>query len=260
MNHYLSRRSFVKQSVIAAGAVMLSNSVLGKVNLAKPNERVNLACVGLGNRAGEIIKELYKTGLCNIVALCDVDLGAKHTQEILGMFPDAPRFKDFRVMFDKIGNQIDAVSVGTPDFSHFAVTMLALDLGKHVYVEKPMARTFLEVELMANKAKKKPKLPTQMGNQGHSEANYFQFKAWKEAGIIKDVTRIDAHMNMPRRWHGWDVNMKGFPAAEVVPDTLDWDLWQMQTIGHSYNKDFVNGQWRLWGIGEHIYWILLMSF
>ncbi len=78
---------------------MLSNSVLGKVNLAKPNERVNLACVGLGNRAADIIKELYKTGLCNIVALCDVDLGAKHTQEILGMFPDAPKFKDFRVMF-----------------------------------------------------------------------------------------------------------------------------------------------------------------
>lgn len=246
MNHYLSRRSFVKQSVIAAGAVMLSNSVLGKVNLAKPNERVNLACVGLGNRAAEIIKELYKTGLCNIVALCDVDLGAKHTQEILGMFPDAPQFKDFRVMFDKMGNQIDAVSIGTPDFSHFAITMLALDLGKHVYVEKPMARTFLEVELMTEKARKNPKLATQMGNQGHSEANYFQFKAWKDAGIIKDVTRIDAHMNMPRRWHGWDVNMKGFPAAEMIPETLDWDLWQMQTIGHNYNKDFVNGQWRCW--------------
>ncbi|MDF2515986.1 MAG: oxidoreductase [Sphingobacterium sp.] len=246
MNHYLSRRSFVRQSVIAAGAVMLSNSVLGKVNLAKPNERVNLACVGLGNRAAEIIKELYKTGLCNIVALCDVDLGAKHTQEILGMFPDAPKFKDFRVMFDKMANQIDAVSIGTPDFSHFAITMLALDLGKHVYVEKPMARTFLEVELMTNKARKNPKLVTQMGNQGHSEANYFQFKAWKDAGIIKDITRIDAHMNMPRRWHGWDVNMKGFPAAEITPDTLDWELWQMQTLGHNYNKDFVNGQWRCW--------------
>jgi len=246
MNHYLSRRSFVKQSVMAVGAVMLSNSVLGKVNLAKPNERVNLACVGLGNRAAEIIKELYKTGLCNIVALCDVDLGAKHTQEILAMFPDAPKFKDFRVMFDKMGNQIDAVSVGTPDFSHFAITMLALDLGKHVYVEKPMARTFLEVELMTNKARKNPKLATQMGNQGHSEANYFQFKAWKDAGIIKDITRIDAHMNMPRRWHGWDVNMKGFPAAEITPDTLDWELWQMQTLGHNYNKDFVNGQWRCW--------------
>ncbi len=246
MNQYLSRRNFVKQSMIAAGAVMLSNSAFGKFNLAKPNERVNLACVGLGNRAADIIKELYKTGLCNIVALCDVDLGAKHTQEILGMFPNAPKFKDFRVMFDKMGNQIDAVSIGTPDFSHFAITMLALDLGKHVYVEKPMARTFLEVELMTNKARKNPKLVTQMGNQGHSEANYFQFKAWKDAGIIKDVTRIDAHMNMPRRWHGWDINMKGFPAAELTPETLDWELWQMQTLGHNYNKDFVNGQWRCW--------------
>ncbi|WP_293945925.1 MULTISPECIES: Gfo/Idh/MocA family oxidoreductase [unclassified Sphingobacterium] len=246
MNHYLSRRSFVKQSVIAAGAVMLSNSTFGKINLAAANERVNLACVGLGNRAAEIIKELYKTGLCNIVALCDVDLGAKHTHEILAMFPDAPKFKDFRVMFDKMGSQIDAVSIGTPDFSHFAITMLALDLGKHVYVEKPMARTFLEVELMTNKARKNTKLVTQMGNQGHSEANYFQFKAWKEAGIIKDITRIDAHMNMPRRWHGWDVNMKGFPTAEITPETLDWELWQMQTLGHNYNKDFVNGQWRCW--------------
>lgn len=246
MNHYLSRRSFVKQSVIAAGAVMLSNSTFGKINLAAANERVNLACVGLGNRAAEIIKELYKTGLCNIVALCDVDLGGKHTHEILAMFPDVPKFKDFRVMFDKMGNQIDAVSIGTPDFSHFAITMLALDLGKHVYVEKPMARTFLEVELMTNKARKNTKLVTQMGNQGHSEANYFQFKAWKEAGIIKDVTRIDAHMNMPRRWHGWDVNMKGFPTAEIAPETLDWELWQMQTLGHNYNKDFVNGQWRCW--------------
>lgn len=246
MNHYLSRRSFMKKSALAGGAVLMANSVFGNINLAKPNERVNLACVGLGNRAGEIIKSLYKTGLCNIVALCDVDLGAKHTQEILSMFPDVPRFKDFRIMFDKMSNQIDAVSIGTPDFSHFAVTMLALDLGKHVYVEKPMARTFLEVELMTNKAKKSPKLVTQMGNQGHSEANYFQFKAWKDAGIIKDVTRIDAHMNMPRRWHGWDVHMKRFPAATAVPQTLDWDLWQMQTMGHDYNKDFVNGQWRCW--------------
>lgn len=231
---------------MAGGAVALSSSVLGQVPLAKANERVNLACIGVGNRAEEIIKELYKTGLCNIVALCDVDMGAPQTQAIMKMFPDAVRFQDFRQMFDKMGNQIEAVSIGTPDFAHFAATMMALDLGKHVYVEKPMARTFLEVELMMEKAKKNPKLATQMGNQGHSDANYFQFKAWKDAGIIKDVTRIDAHMNMPRRWHGWDPKIKGFPYPERIPSTLDWDLWQMQTIGHDYNKDFVNGQWRCW--------------
>ncbi len=246
MNHHFSRRSFLKKSIIAGGAVTLASSPLGNILMAKPNERVNLAAVGIGNRAAEILGELYKTGLCNIVALCDVDMGAKHTQGILKQFPDVPRFQDFRQMFDKMGNEIDAVSVGVPDFSHFPVTMMALDLGKHVYVEKPMARTFLEIELMMEKARKNPKLATQMGNQGHSEANYFQFKAWQEAGIIKDVTQIVGHMNMPRRWHGWDVNIKNFPPAETIPSTLDWDLWQMQTIGHNYNKDFINGQWRCW--------------
>ncbi len=246
MNHHFSRRSFIKKSVIAGGAVTLAHSGIGNILMAKPNERVNLAAVGIGNRAAEILLEFHKTGLCNIVALCDTDMGAKHTQAILEKFPEVPRFQDFRVMFDKMGSQIDAVSVGVPDFSHFPITMMALDLGKHVYVEKPMARTFQEVELMMAKAKKNPKLATQMGNQGHSEANYFQFKAWKDAGIIKDVTQIVGHMNMPRRWHGWDVNMKNFPAAEPIPSTLDWDLWQMQTLGHNYNKDFINGQWRCW--------------
>lgn len=245
-NHYFSRRSFLKKSTIAGGAVLLSNSVLGNVVLSKPNERVNLACIGIGNRAAEIIKELYKTGLCNIVALCDVDLGAPHTAEIMKMFPDATRFTDFRKMLEQMDKQIDAVSIGTPDFAHFAASMMAIDMGKHVYVEKPMARTFWEVELMMEKAKKFPKVATQMGNQGHSEANYFQFKAWKDAGIIKDVHRIDAHMNMPRRWHGWDPAIKGFPKAQPIPETLDWELWQMQTLGHDYNKDFVNGQWRCW--------------
>ncbi|MVZ67245.1 gfo/Idh/MocA family oxidoreductase [Sphingobacterium sp. DK4209] len=246
MDHFFSRRSFIKKSVMAGGAVALANSSFANVMMAKPNERVNLAAVGIGNRAAEILMEFHKTGLCNIVALCDVDMGAKHTEAILKQFPDVPRFQDFRQMFDKMGNQIEAVSVGVPDFSHFPITMMALELGKHVYVEKPMARTFLEVELMMQKAKKYPKLATQMGNQGHSEANYFQFKAWKEAGIIKDVTQVVGHMNMPRRWHGWDVNMKNFPAPEKLPETLDWEIWQMQTLGHNYNKDFVNGQWRCW--------------
>lgn len=246
MRQSLSRRTFLRNSILATSALALSRYSMAETKLAKPNERVNLACVGIGNRAGEIIRDLYKTGLCNIVALCDVDMGAPHTEAILKDFPDVPRFQDFRQMFDKMANQIDAVSIGTPDFSHFPVTMMAMDLGKHVYVEKPLARTFYENELLMQKAKKFPKVVTQMGNQGHSEANYFQFKAWKDAGIIKDVTRIDAHMNNARRWHGWDVGMKGFPYPERIPDTLDWDLWQMQTVGHDYNRDFVNGQWRCW--------------
>src|SRR5690606_8946577 len=219
---------FLKKSIIAGAALTMASSPSGNILMAKPDERVNLAAIGGGNSGGEILMDLYKTGLCSIVALGDVDVAAKHTEASIKQFPDVPRVQDFRQMFDKMGTQIDAVTVGVPDFSHFPITMMALDLGKHVYVEKPMARTFLEVELMMEKARKNPKLATQMGNQGHSDANYFQYKAWTEAGIIKDVTQIVGHMNMPRRWHGWDVNIKNFPPAEPIPSTIDWDLWQMQ--------------------------------
>jgi predicted dehydrogenase len=251
MRKEFSRRHFLKQTMILSSVAAITPSVLmgmskGDIKFAGPNERVNLACIGIGNRGAEIIRELYKTGLVNIVALCDVDMGAAQTVDILKQFPDVPRFQDFRKMFDNMSNQIDAVTVGVPDFSHFPITMMAMGLGKHVYVEKPMARTFNEVELMMKAARKYNKVVTQMGNQGHSEANYFQFKAWKEAGIIKDVTSITAHMNSPRRWHGWDTKITAFPAAETLPNSLDWDLWQMATKGHSYNKDFVNGQWRCW--------------
>lgn len=248
-----SRRLFLKQalalSAVSAFPVILSKKVSGSVlpsgKLASANERVNLACCGIGNRGAEIINALYNTGLCNIVALCDVDMGAPHTLRILEKFPDLPRFQDFRQMFDKMANQIDAVSVGTPDHSHFPITMMAMALGKHVYVEKPLARTFHENELLI-KAAGKYNVATQMGNQGHSEGNYFQFKAWTEAGIIKDVTAITAHMNSARRWHGWDTTITKFPDAQPIPGTLDWDIWLMASEHHDYQKDFVNGQWRSW--------------
>lgn len=248
----LSRRLFLKQALALSAATALptfwtplkaKNAPTSK--LAAPNERIDLACCGIGNRGGEIIDFLYNTGLVNLVAFCDVDMEAPHTQRILKKFPDVPRFKDFRQMFDKMSNQIDAVSVGVPDFSHFPICMMAMGLGKHVYVEKPMARTFQEVELMMAAAKKY-NVTTQMGNQGHSEANYFQFKTWVDAGIIKDVTAITAHMNSARRWHGWNTNIKNFPPAEQMPETLDWDCWLSTAQPHNFNKDFVNGQWRCW--------------
>lgn len=244
--HNNSRRRFLTQALLASAAAAAMPSALFANTQKSSTEKVNLACIGIGNRGGEIIRELHKTGLANIVALCDVDMEAPHTLAILKMFPDVPRFKDFRQMFDKMGSKIEAVSIGTPDFSHFPITMMAMGLGIHVYVEKPMARTFNEVELMMKAAEKYPKVVTQMGNQGHSEANYFQYKAWVDAGIIKDVTAITAHMNMPRRWHGWDTKIKSFPPAQAKPGTLDWDIWQMATDNHAYNKDFVNGQWRCW--------------
>lgn len=249
----ISRRSFLKQAAILSAAAAAPGTfwipASAKTPAGKPfasaNDRVNIAFIGIGNRGGEIAKELYNTGLCNVVALCDADMEAPHTQELIAMFPDVPRFRDFRQMFDKMAGKIDAVTVGVPDHTHFPITMEAMALGKHVYVEKPMARTFQEVELMMRGAEKYG-VVTQMGNQGHSEANYFQFKAWKEAGIIKDVTAITAHMNNSRRWHTWDPKITHFPDAEPVPDTLDWDVWLGAAAPHDYNHDFHLGQWRCW--------------
>jgi len=110
---------------------------------------------------------LNDIGLANIVALCDIDMGVPHTQQNMNKFSSAKRFQDFREMLDKAGNEIEAVSVGVPDFSHVPITMMTLGMDKHVYVEKPIARTFLEVELMMSAAKKHHKVVTQMGNQGH---------------------------------------------------------------------------------------------
>lgn len=236
------RRAFLK-GALATGAFgsLQPFSIFAKS--VSPNEKVNLACIGIGNRGGEVIKELHATGLANIVAFCDVDMGAKHTQPMLKQFPDVPRFQDFRQMFDKMGSQIDAVSVGTPDFSHFPITMLAMSLGKHVYVEKPMAHSFKQVDLMMA-GEKKYKVACQMGNQGHSDANFYQFKAWTEAGIIKNVTKITAFMNNPRRWHG--KSFSDFLPVEPVPETMDWDIWTATAREHPYNKGYINGDWRSW--------------
>ncbi len=206
-------------------------------------DKVRLACCGIGNRAAQIIKELHATGLAQIVALCDTDMGAPHTVEILKMFPDVPRFSDFRQMFDKMGNGFDAVSIGTPDFSHFPIAMLAMSQGKHIYCEKPMGQSFRQIELMMA-AERKYKVAAQMGNQGHSEANYFQFKAWVDAGIIRNVRAITAHMNNPRRWHGMKVS--GYLPAQSVPATLDWDGWTSTAVPHPYNPGYINGDWRSW--------------
>ena len=235
----IRRRSFLK-GVLATGVLSVAAP---NILLADSTNKVRLACVGIGNRGEDVIKALHQSGLAEIVALCDTDIGAKHTQPILQMFPNVPRFQDFRQMFDKMSKQIDAVSVATPDFSHFPINMLAMSLGKHVYCEKPMAHSFRQIELMMA-AEKKYKVACQMGNQGHSEANYFQFKTWVEAGIIKNVTQITAFMNAARRWHGMKVD--GLLPEQPVPETLDWDVWLATAQRHAYNSGYTHGDWRSW--------------
>jgi predicted dehydrogenase len=115
--------------------------------------------------------------------------------------------------------------------------------GKHVYLEKPLAHTFQEVDILIAMAAKTG-VVTQMGNQGHSGNNYFQFKAWTEAGIIRDVTKIAAFMNSERRWHGWKVD--GYPTGEAVPAGMDWDGWNAARAVHPFSARLHPQTWRGW--------------
>ncbi|MGY8944541.1 MAG: Gfo/Idh/MocA family protein, partial [Flavobacteriales bacterium] len=190
-----NRRNFIKKTGVSIGSMMFIPShvlfskkevrdAAGQITqkaVVVPSDKVNLACCGIGNRGGAVIRDLYATGAANVVALCDVNLDGEKSQKSLGAHPSATRYNDFRKMFEEMEGKIDAVSVGTPDFSHFPITILAMSLGKHVYVEKPLTRTFQESELLI-KAAKKYGVATQMGNQGHCQDNYYQFKSWVENG------------------------------------------------------------------------------
>lgn len=250
MNHSLSpstsRRRFLGTSLAAsafAGVQFLPKSLFAAPGRTAPNERIRLGIVGCGNRAADIALWFAGTKMVEIRAVCDVDLEGKHCAGFLKTAPDAPRFTDFRKMFDRHAKDFDAVIVGTPDHSHFPVCMLAMSLGKHVYVEKPMAHTFDEIERMMAAAKRH-KVVTQMGNQGHSEANYFQFREWVQKGVIKNVRKVDAYMVAARRWHGWKID--SWPPAETPPQGIDWECWAATAPMHDFNGKLHPGNWRSW--------------
>ena len=238
----INRRGFIG-GILAAGAAPCINgcaSVFGR-------DKVRLACVGIGCQAWNDIRAFAKTGLVEIVALCDTDLDGKQCVEALKAYPQAARFRDFRKMLDAMEGRIDAVAVMNPDFSHFPALMAAMRCGLAVFSEKPLAHTFEECELLMS-AERKYGVVTQMGNQGHSGRNYYQFKHYVENGIfdVSKLTRLVAHMNNSRRWHKWNGKVSAFPAAEALPKGLDWDAWLGTAAYHAYSKDYVQGEWRSW--------------
>ncbi|MEM9444449.1 MAG: Gfo/Idh/MocA family oxidoreductase [Verrucomicrobiota bacterium] len=240
-----TRRDFLKKSAIyGTFSILPSYLALGNKSGKLPaSERVNVAFVGIANRGKTNLGGCKKTGLANCVALCDIDIHSEEAKEQTTKFPDAKTFTDWRKMFDEMGDEIDAVVISTPDHSHFSVTMQAMDLGKHVYCEKPLAHTFGQCERLIAKAEKTG-VATQMGNQGHSGGNYFQFKLWSEKRIIKDVTKITAHMNSKRRWHSWK-NISAYP-EQSVKEGVDWDLWLDSAPEHPYSDKLHPGDWRSW--------------
>ena len=240
----MNRRGFLSAMLAAGAYPLLPGCFSSKAYVA--NGKVRLAAIGCGAQAWFDLKKLAgNKDICEVVALCDTDIGAPHTEEALKRFPDLPRFQDFRKMFDKMEREIDAVLIGIPDHSHFCAAMHAMRLGKAVYVEKPLAHSFRECELLMA-AEEKYGVVTQMGNQGHSGANYYQYRDYVQNGVIKDVKKVVAHMNMQRRWHKWGGKTSSYPRGEVMPETLDWEVWCNAAPYHDFSKDLAYGEWRCW--------------
>ena len=240
----MNRRGFLSAMLAAGAYPLLPGCFSSKAYVA--NGKVRLAAIGCGAQAWFDLKKLAgNKDICEVVALCDTDIGAPHTEEALKRFPNLPRFQDFRKMFDRMADQIDAVLIGIPDHSHFCAAMHAMRLGKAVYVEKPLAHSFRECELLMA-AEEKYGVVTQMGNQGHSGANYYQYRDYVQNGIIKDVKKVVAHMNMQRRWHKWGGKTSSYPRGEVMPETLDWEVWCNAAPYHDFSKDLAYGEWRCW--------------
>jgi predicted dehydrogenase len=177
----------------------------------------------------------------NIVALCDVD-GARGAGSF-NAFPKAARYKDFRVMLEKEGKNIDAVTVGTPDHTHAVAAMAAIREGKHVYVQKPLAHTLHECRALT-RAAADAKVMTSMGNQGHASEGARLTNEWIQAGVIGEVREVHAWSD--RAGKLWKQGI-GPPAdTPPVPATLDWDLWLGPVRERPYHPAYAPFSWRGW--------------
>ncbi|HAV63481.1 MAG TPA: oxidoreductase [Verrucomicrobiales bacterium] len=225
----LKRRDFLKTSALGTfGFTILPSYLITGARAADgklpPSKRVNLACVGVGGRASGVIPSLCRGGHAHPVAFCDVDFSARRVEANQKRFPDVKQFKDFRVMLDQMPDDIDAVSVVTPDHTHFPAAMLAMSLGKHVYVEKPLTHSYREAALLMQ-AEKKFGVVTQMGNQGHTSRGSVQFEQLVERGVVRDITKVEAWKTPGLFFMDAKQRFSTYPPEEPKPDTLDWDLW-----------------------------------
>jgi hypothetical protein len=198
-------------------------------------DKLNVACVGCGGQGGVDLVAAARTE--NIVALCDVD--EKRAAANFERFAKVPKYKDFRVMLEKEGKNIDAVTIGIPDFMHATVALACMQHGKHVYLEKPLTRTPWESRLLMEAAAKY-KVATQMGNQGFShESNRVAAEiVW--SGAIGDVT--EAHISTTPGTH--PTGLQSAPPETAVPDTLDWDLWIGAAAMRAYSDWYTPYNWR----------------
>ncbi len=223
----LSRRHFFYGSLLAATAKAATPK--------SPSEKLNIAAIGSG---GKGFTDLNGCAGENIVALCDPD--DQRAERAFNKFPNAPRYKDFRVMLDK-QKDIDAVLVSCPDHMHATAAMWAMARGKHVYCQKPLTRTIWEANQLTAAAAKYG-VATQMGNQGYSNAGARECAEIIWSGEIGNVTEVHAWTDRPGRY--WPQGPNVDPKTEAVPAHLDWQVWLGASPDRPYSPAYVPRTWR----------------
>jgi len=236
----MSRRRFVGSAVGATiGLQIVPRHVIGGQGQTPPSERLHIAGVGVGGQGGGNIGEMTKLKQ-NFVALCDVDW--KRAAGTFSQHPKAQRFKDYREMFDKV-KDIDAVVVSTPDHMHAPVALMAMRMGKHVYVEKPMAHSIEEARLMTQVAKAQG-VVSQMGNSGHASEGLRLTREWIQAGVIGKVSEIHCWSDRPGKF--WRQDEMRPAETPPIREDLDWDLWLGGAPERPYNPIYSPVAWRGW--------------
>ncbi|MFW6078212.1 MAG: Gfo/Idh/MocA family protein [Gemmatimonadota bacterium] len=232
----ISRRAFVGDVALAGmAATVAPRGVLGRRRRAS-RDKLNVACIGVGGMGAN---DVDGVGDENVVALCDVDWS--RAEETFAKYPKATRYRDFREMLETEGANIDAVTISTPDHTHGVAALMALRMGKHVYCQKPLARTIHEVREIAREAERAG-VVTQMGNQGHASDETRRIREWVEAGAIGTVRRVEYWTNRPIWPQGTDRPTE----AHHVPPELSWDLWLGPMPERPYHPAYAPFSWRGW--------------
>lgn len=237
----MKRRAFISASGAVAASSVFPLFAIGKSG-GSANGKVNVALIGSG---GWIARQPVQQGCGdeNLVAFCDVDRELC-VENMKSWQTTQPFYEDFRVMFDKMHKDIDAVVISTPDHTHFAATMAAMERGIHVYVQKPLTHNIWQARTLL-KAKERYKLVTQMGNQGHAGMGIRESVEAYRAGVIGEVSEVFALNGGPDMGGMHFANPATMPPpTSPVPKGVNWDLWQGPTDPRPFYDGYIRKKWR----------------
>ncbi len=235
-----SRREFIKNAAIASSIFIVPRHVLGGVGFVAPSDQLNLAAIGAGGKGSSDIANASVNGRERVVALCDVDFSGSAKASV-ERFPKAKRYQDYREMLEK-EQDIDAVTISTPDHVHGPAASFAMERGIHVYVQKPMTHNIREARLLTEMARNN-KIVSQMGNQGASNPLLNMVQNWVDSGKLGEISKVQVWTNRPVWPQGF-----AFPEPEPgkKPDELNWDLWLGPAREIPYTPNLHPFSWRGW--------------